>query len=149
MPGVIIAKVTIAQPVNDILSIEKTPPTASVSIVHIEPEAKFAIENVQSVVASGVPNLKPGNVTVVVSPKPLREIPLERLEEQRKRNMNFALGSGLIVLLIAGLAAVWYAVKRRKKQVESELKQIAETSEPAEIEANEQYALNSADENNY
>jgi type III secretory pathway lipoprotein EscJ len=149
LPGVIIVKVTIAQPVNDILSIEKTLPTASVSIVQTEPEAKFAIENVQSAVAGGVANLKPGNVTVVVTHKPLREIPRERLEEQRKRNMNFALGSGLIILLIAALAAVWYAVKRRKKQVEPEPKQLTETSEPAEIEANEQYALNSADEDNF
>ena len=149
LPGVIRVKVIVAQPVNDILSIEKTPPTASVSIVQTEPEAKFTIENVQSLVSGSVPNLKPENVNVAVSQQILREIPLERLAAQRRSNMIFALGSGLIILLIAALAAVWYAVKRRKKQVESETKQLAETSEPAEIETNGQYALNAADEDNY
>ena len=149
LPGVIRVKVIVAQPVNDILSIEKTPPTASVSIVQTEPEAKFTIENVQSLVSGSVPNLKPENVNVAVSQQILREIPLERLAVQRRSNMIFALGSGLIVLLIAALAAVWYAVKRRKKQVESETKQLAETSEPAEIETNGQYALNAADKDNY
>jgi type III secretory pathway lipoprotein EscJ len=149
LPGVIRVKVIVAQPVNDILSIEKTPPTASVSIVQTEPEAKFTIPNVQSLVAGSVPNLKPENINVAVSQQILREIPLERLAAQRRSNMIFALGSGLIILLIAALAAVWYAVKRRKKQAESETKQLAENRQAAEIEANGQYALNSADDDNF
>lgn len=149
LPGVIRVKVIVAQPTNDILSIEKTPPTASVSIVQTEPEVKFTIQNVQSLVSGSVPNLKSENVNVAVSQQLRREIPLERLEEQRRKNMNFALGGGLILLLIAALVAVWYAVKRRKKQVESKPEQITETGEPAEIGTNGKYALNAADEDNF
>ena len=114
-----------------------------------ETEAKFTPQIVQGLVAGSIPNLKPENINVAVSQQILREIPLERLAAQRRSNMIFALGSGLIILLIAALAAVWYAVKRRKKQTESETKQLAENSQPTEIEANGQYALNAADEDNY
>lgn len=149
LPGVIRVKVIVAQPVNDILSIEKTLPTASVSIVQTETEAKFTPQIVQGLVAGSIPNLKPENINVAVSQQILREIPLEKLAAQRRSNMIFALGSGLIVLLVAALAAVWYAVKRRKKQAELETGQLTEKSEKPEIEANGQYALNAADEDNY
>lgn len=146
LPGVIRVSVIIAQPDNDFLSLEKTPPTATVSIVQTENEPKFTIANVQSLVAGSVTSLKPENVSVGVSQQILREIPLERLNAQRRSNMIFALGGGLIVLLIAALGAVWYVVKKRKKKTAAEIKQLPEDSETAELDADEQYALNAADE---
>ena len=146
LPGVIRVSVIIAQPDNDFLSLEKTPPTATVSIVQTEAEPKFTIPNVQSLVAGSVTNLKPENVNVGVSQQILREIPLERLNAQRRSNMIFALGSGLIALLAAALFAVWYAVRKRQRQAAAEAKQFPETIESNELDADEQYALNAADE---
>ncbi len=149
LPGVIRVSVIIAQPENDILDLQKTPPTATVSIVQTEAEAKFTIPNVQSLVAGSVTNLKPENVNVGVSQQILREIPLERLNAQRRSNMLLALGGGLIALLAAALGVIWFIVKRRKKQkVATEIAQLTEGG-VNELEANEQHALNAADEDGY
>ena len=149
LPGVIRVKVIVAQPVNDILSVEKTPPTASISIVQTEPEPKFTIADVQNLVAGSVPNLKPQMVNVAVSQQILREIPLERLAAQRRSNMIFALGSGLIALLIAALVAVRFALKRRKRAAEQSIARLPEHIEPAEIGANGQHTLNAAESEEY
>lgn len=114
LPDVIRASVVIAQPSDDVLSLEKTPPTASVSIVLKETQPKFSIETVQAQVSGGVPNLKPENVKVAVSQQALREIPLEALAQKRRSNTIFAVGTGVLVLLALALGAVWTISKRRK-----------------------------------
>lgn len=150
LPGVIRTSVIIAQPADEILSLQKTPPTATVSIVQTEIEPKFTTDTVRSMVTGSVPNLKAENINVAVSHQVLREIPLEKLAEKRRSNMIFALGGGLIALLVAALIAVWYAFKRRKRPSEAEeFKQISDEDELAELDINERRALNSAEEETY
>lgn len=149
LPGVIRVSVILAQPDNDPLDLTKTLPTATVSIVQTEPEAKFTISAVQNLVAGSVTNLKPENINVGISQQILREIPLERLNAQRRSNMIFALGSGLIVLLAAALAAIWYVVKKRKRQAAAEADQLPERIENNELGAGEQYALDVAESEDY
>ncbi len=147
LPGVIRVNVIIAQPDNDVFSIDKVLPTATVSIVQTEPEPKFTINDIKILVSNTTTNLRPENVSVGVSQQLLREIPLERLREKRSRNMTLALGGGLIALLIAALGVVWYVVRRRGKMAEAE--QTAENDESNQLESGEPHALNAAEDEDY
>lgn len=147
LPGVIRVSVIVAQPNNDILSLEKTPPTATVSIVQTEMEPKFTSDNVKNLVAGSVANLKPENVSVGISQQLLREVPMERLNSQRRTNKLLALGGGLIALLVAVLGTVWYTVKKRRREAEAE--QLTDGDAPDELEGDRQYALNAADDEDY
>ena len=115
LSGVIRSSVIIALPQDDVLSLEKTPPTASVSLIVKESEPKFSLADVQNLVSGGVPNLKAENVKVAITQQPLSEVPIEKLAAQRRSNIIFVLGTGVIILLGAILGAVWMIAKRRKR----------------------------------
>lgn len=134
LPDVIRASVIIAQPVDDVLSLEKTPPTASVSLVLKETQPKFTIEAVQNLVSGGVPNLKVENVKVAVSQQSLREIPLEKLAAQRRSNAIFAVGTGVVILLAAVLGAVWTIAKRRKENFPDRVEELPEGGDESDEE---------------
>ncbi|MDQ2747463.1 MAG: hypothetical protein M3T96_09405 [Acidobacteriota bacterium] len=149
LSGVIRVSVIVSQPDNDILSIQKTLPTATVLIVQTESEPKFSIETVQNMVSGTTTELKPENVKVGISQQILREIPLDNLRAKQHSNAIFALGGGLIVLLIAALAAIWWTVKRRQRQA-TDISQMPDGGgEIKELDADEQYALNAAEEEEY
>lgn len=141
LPDVISVVVNIAEPINDILSQEKIPPTASVSITLKDNQPKFTIEDVRGMVSGAVPNLKPANVTVTLSQQALREFPREKLDAQRQRNATYVIGGIVILLLGASLGAVWYITKRRKKKESAEPKQLTEEQETDEIQGFERSAL--------
>lgn len=136
LPDVIRASVIIALPTDDILSLEKTPPTASVSLVLKEAQARFTINDVQVLVSGGVPNLKTENVKVALSYQPLSEVPIEKLAAQRRSNAIFVLGAGIIILLGLALAAVWLVAKRRKREAE-EFKSLSELESETLFEPDE------------
>lgn len=140
-PDVIRANVIIAQPTDDILSLEKTPPTASVVLVLKEPQPKITVASVQSLVAGDVPNLKAENVTVQLSQQALREIPLEKLEERRRTNAIFAVGIGVVILLALTLGTVLIIAKRRRKKSPASAEQLTEGSETADFETVERPLL--------
>lgn len=146
LPGVINASVIVAQKEDDILSLQKTPPTASVLLVQKESQARFTHADVQNLVSNAVPELKPENITVSVSQQTLREIPLAQLAAQRRSNTIFALGIALIVLLAAALAGVWLTIKRRRRKLaEPEYEQLTEADE-MRLPATNQPALNAAND---
>ena len=149
LPGVIKVGVLIAQPATDTLSVlsgSKTPPTASVLIVQTEMPPKFADADVKSQVSGTVPDLKAENIQVTTTYQPLREVPLERLAAQRRRNTVYALGTSLIVVLLAALGAIWYSLKRREKSVESDVEQLNAGEDSAEIAGANRAALESGDD---
>lgn len=146
LPDVIRASVIIAQPTNDILSLEKTPPTAAVTLVLKENEPKFTTETVQNLVSGAVPNLKPANVQVAFSKQSLREIPTKELENQRRSNAIFTIGGVIIALLISVLGIVWYVTKRRNRDAANETNQIDESENPAELTDEERLALSEGNE---
>lgn len=146
LPDVIRASVIIAQPTNDILSLDKTPPTASVTLVLKEQEPKFTTETVQGLVSGAVPNLKPANVQVAFSKQALREIPIKELENQRRSNAIFAIGGGIILLLAAVLGGIWYITKRRKQKENAEPEQLTEENKTDELTESERLALNEGNE---
>ncbi len=141
LPGVITASVIIALPQNDFLSTQKIAPSASILIVQKEPQPKFTHADVQNLVSSAVPELKPENITVSISEQALREIPLAQLAAQRRSNTIFALGISLIVLLVAALAAVWFTIKRRRRLAEANSRELADDTEFNELETTNQSAL--------
>lgn len=133
LTGVIRASVVIALPTDDVLSLEKTPPTCSVSLVVKETEPKFSIPDVQNLVSGGVPNLKADNVKVAITQQPLSEVPIEKLAAQRRSNVIFTLGTGVIILLGATLAGVWMIAKRRKR-ADAAIEPFEDDFEPLEAE---------------
>lgn len=142
LPDVIRASVIIAQPTNDILSLEKTPPTASVTLVLKETQQKFTTESVQSEVSGDVPNLKPENVNVLITQQALRDIPFQKLEERRRSNTILAVGVGVISLLALALGALWWFVKRRREEPDSNVELLPEGELPGELPAIERPLLN-------
>lgn len=118
LPDVIRANVIIAQPYDDVFSLEKTPPSASVTLVLKEGQQKFTIESVQNHVAGDVPKLKPENVNVLITQQSLRELPLEKIAARRRKNAIFAIGGGTMIFLMSALGAVLYLSKRRNKEGE-------------------------------
>ena len=149
LPGIIKVSVLIAQPNNDKLSVlsgDKTLPTASVLIVQKEMPPKFADADVKSQVSGTVPELKPENIQVTTTYQPLREIPLEKLNAQRRSNKIYALGIGLILLLASALGAIWYMLKRRRRLAESDLEQLTDGDDAPEISALNRLALEAGDE---
>lgn len=146
LPDVIRSSVIIAQPANDPLSIEKTLPTASVTLIIKETEPKFTTETVQSLVSGAVPNLKPGNVQVAFSKQALRPVPMAELEDQRRSRAIFTIGGGVLLLLIGSLGTIWYLTKRRKQKSEVEPEQLTEEQNPDELPDAERLALNAENE---
>lgn len=120
LPDVIRANVIIAQPVDDPFILEKTPPSASITLVVKQGQQKFTIESVQHHVAGDVPKLKPENVNVLITQQNLREIPLEQFAARRRSNTIYAIGGGSVIFLTCALGAVLYLSKRRKGEGEGE-----------------------------
>lgn len=147
LPDVIRASIIVAQPVEDILSVEETPATtAAVLLVLKEVQPKFTVEMVQGQVSSAVPNLKPGNVQVSISQQSLREIPLEKLEAKRRSNAILVVGTGVATLLALALGAVLYVSKRRRENIGDDTRQLTEGETINEFDALNRSQLNSENE---
>ena len=148
LADVIRASVIIAIPSDDILSLEKTPPSVSVSLVVKENQPKFTIEAVQTLVSADVPNLKPENVKVVITQQALREVPLTKLAAQRRTNQVFIIGGCLVILLISALGVILYLSKRRQKNAGLNQDEGLRTEEnEADSDENEVALLEDGDDN--
>ena len=144
LPDVIQAGVIIALPTDDVFALEKTPTTASVSLVLKQYPPKFKAEDVKNLVSGSVPNLTPDNVRVAFSQQNMREVPLEKLAAQRRSNAIFAVGIGVVLLLALALGAVLFISKRRKDTLDDdELKELTEGEDYNEMENAETPLLDS------
>lgn len=143
---VIRASVIIAMPTDDVLSLNKTPPTASVSLVLKQMQANLTPEAVQQQVSGGVPNLKPENVKVTLTQQALREFPLEKLEAKRRSNKILALGVGVVTLLALSLGAVLLLAKRRREKPTADIGELTEGEEAEVLEMPERAMLNAREE---
>ena len=116
LPGVARANVTIVLPEDDTIKLDPYPATASVILVHKDPQPTFKGEQVQNQVAGGVPGLKPEKVTVSMlfeTPPPLP--PQENV--QRRNRILLAVGIGLLTVFGFQLAIILLQTRQQRAEL--------------------------------
>ncbi len=134
LPDVVGVDVLITKPKEGAFDSEKTPATASVALVVLKKTPGFTKDEVRKAVSGAVKNLSASDVNVIITHRPLREIPREQLFARRKSETIFSVGIGVILLLGAILGAVWMFNKRRKNAVFLESAENLEDLEPELLE---------------
>ncbi|HWS86735.1 MAG TPA: hypothetical protein VN282_07210 [Pyrinomonadaceae bacterium] len=127
LPGVTLALVTVVLPQDPTLELNPYPATASVVINYQGQSPSFSEQQVQNLVAKGVPNLKPQEVSVTMSQQTPRPVPRGELSARRRNSILLAIGLGLATLLCFFLALLLLRARRQR----------AEPREPAEAAADE------------
>ena len=117
LPGVARVNVTIVLPEDDSIKLDPYPATASVLLVHKEPQPAFTGEQIQNQVAGGVPGLKPEKVTVSMSYEPPPAIPHQDLNQRRHTNLILAIGLGLVAVLCFLLGSLLLQTRRQRAEL--------------------------------
>jgi type III secretory pathway lipoprotein EscJ len=117
LPGVARVNVTIVLPEDDSIKLDPYPATASVLLVHKEPQPIFTGEQIQNQVAGGVPGLKPEKVTVSMSYEPPPAVPHQDLNQRRHTNRILAIGIGLVAVLCLLLGTLLLQTRRQRAEL--------------------------------
>jgi len=117
LPGVTVALVTVVMPQDPTLELNPYPASASVVIVHKEQAAPFTEQQIQNLVAKGVPKLKPDDVSVTVSQQQPRPIPRRAMDSRRRANLLIAVGAALILVLGALLVVLFLQTRRQRARI--------------------------------
>lgn len=128
LPGVTLALVTVVLPQDPTLELNPYPATASVVINYQGQTASFTEQQVQNLVAKGVPNLKPQDVSVTMSPQNPRPVPRAELSARRRNSILLAIGLGLATLLCFFLALLLLR-SRRQRALSNAPQESAESSD--------------------
>lgn len=116
LPGVARANVTIVLPEDDTIKLDPYPATASVLLVHKEPQPTFTGEQVQHQVAGGVPGLKPEKVTVSMlfeTPPPLAP----QGNVRRRNSIMLTIGAGLLTIFCFLLVILLLQTRRQRAEI--------------------------------
>jgi type III secretion protein J len=114
LPGVTLALVTVVMPQDPTLELNPYPATASVVINYQGQTPSISEQQVQNLVAKGVPNLKPQDVSVTMSPQNPRPVPRAELSARRRNSILLAIGLGLATLLCFFLALLLLRSRRQR-----------------------------------
>lgn len=114
LPGVTVALVTIVMPQDPTLELNPYPASASVVVVHKEQSAPFTEQQIQNLVAKGVPKLKPEDVSVTISQQQPRPIP--RREMNARRVNNLLLFACAVVILGLGVLIAALVIQTRRQR---------------------------------
>lgn len=117
LPGVARVNVTIVLPEDDSIKLDPYPATASVLLVHKDPQPSFTGEQIQNQVAGGVPGLKPEKVTVSMSFEPPPAVPHQDLNQRRHTNLILAIGIALVALLCLLLGTLLLQTRRQRAEL--------------------------------
>jgi type III secretory pathway lipoprotein EscJ len=120
LPGVTVALVTVVMPQDPTLELNPYPASASVVVVHKEQSAPFNEQQIQNLVAKGVPKLKPEDVSVTISQQQPRPIPRREFGARRRANLLIA-GAAALVLILGSLLVVLLLQMRRQRARLAEL----------------------------
>ncbi|HLM55263.1 MAG TPA: hypothetical protein VK422_03990 [Pyrinomonadaceae bacterium] len=131
LPGVTVALVTVVMPQDPTLELNPYSASASVVLVHKEQSAPFTEQQIQNLVAKGVPKLKPEDVSVTISQQQPRPIPHREFGARRRTNLLLAFGAAL-VLVMASLLVVLLLQTRRQRARLAELSAQGEGEEALE-----------------
>lgn len=117
LPGVTLALVTIVMPQDSTIELDPYPATASVVINYKDQKPSFTEEQIQNLVARGVPDLKPQDVSVTLSPQTLRPVPQRELSARRRTNILLAVGVGVVVVLGSLLIVLLMQTRRQRAEL--------------------------------
>lgn len=126
-------EVNIAPPDNDPLNLKPQAATASVVIVHTDEKFVATPEEVQGIVANGVPSLPVENVRVSLMPREPRPISRAAADTRRRYNLFIAGGVGLMVVLCASLLVFFLQNRRQKAQLAARQAEAGKTEAEAEL----------------
>ncbi len=139
LPGVTCVEVNFVPPQERTLALNPYPSTASVLINYKTEAFTVGKDDVAALVAKSVPALDPANVSVVITPKPLRPLP----ENRSYQITRIALISGLGFATILTFVGIVYFLQRKRRDQEFE------SDEVAEYEGEEPERQTALLENNY
>ncbi|HEX8734235.1 MAG TPA: hypothetical protein VF721_02860 [Pyrinomonadaceae bacterium] len=114
IPGTTCVNVNFVPPQDRALAINPYPATASVVVNFKTPTFSVNQEQIAGIVARSVPDLKPENVSVVQSYKPLRPLP-ENMGSRTFTRIALVSGVGLATIL-AFISIVFFLQKKRRRQ---------------------------------
>jgi type III secretion protein J len=135
LPGVTLALVSVVMPQDSTLSLNPYPATASVVINYKEQQPSFNEEQVRNLVAKGVPNLKPQDVSVTMSQQNLRPVPQHELTSRRRGNILLAVGVGLVAVLGVLLVILLLQMRRQRAELAARQRDAAVEAADEEPEA--------------
>jgi len=113
LPGVTCVDVNFVKPEDRSLAINPYPSTASVLINYKTPTFPHTKEEIAGLVARSIPALQPENVDVVLSAKPLRPLPDNKIAYNFTR---IALVSGIGLATILAFVSVVFVLRKRRRQ---------------------------------
>lgn len=117
LPGVTLALVTVVMPQDPTLELNPYPASASVVIVHKEQSAPFTDQQIQNLVAKGVPKLKPEDVSVTISQQQPRPIPRREMNSRRRANLLLAAAAALVLVLGSLLVVLLLQTRRQRTRL--------------------------------
>ena len=117
LPGVTVALVTVVMPQDPTLELNPYPASASVVVVHKEQSAPFNEQQIQNLVAKGVPKLKPEDVSVTISQQQPRPIPRRELNARRRTNLLLAAAAALVLVMGAVLVVLLLQTRRQRARL--------------------------------
>lgn len=125
LPGVTCVDVNFVPPQDRSLAINPYPSTASVLINYKTAAFSTSKEDIANQVARSVPALQPENVSVVISAKPLRPLPDNKIVYNFTR---IALVSGIGLATILAFVSVVFVLRKKRRNQTDETGELAETS---------------------
>jgi len=125
LPGVTCVDVNFVPPQDRSLAINPYPSTASVLINYKTPSFSTSKEDIANQVARSVPALQPENVSVVISAKPLRPLPDNKIVYNFTR---IALVSGIGLATILAFVSVVFVLRKKRRNQTDETGELAETT---------------------
>ncbi|HEV2861559.1 MAG TPA: hypothetical protein VGX48_11165 [Pyrinomonadaceae bacterium] len=117
LPGVTVALVTVVMPQDPSLELNPYSASASVVLVHKEQQAPFNEQQIQNLVAKGVPKLKPEDVSVTISQQQPRPIARRELGARRRSNLLLAAAAGLVLVMGALLVVLLLQTRRQRARL--------------------------------
>jgi type III secretory pathway lipoprotein EscJ len=125
LPGVTCVDVNFVPPQDRSLAINPYPSTASVLINYKTPAFSTSKEDIANQVARSVPALQPENVSVVISAKPLRPLPDNKIAYNFTR---IALVSGIGLATILAFVSVVFVLRKKRRNQTDETEELAANS---------------------
>lgn len=132
LPGVTCVDVNFVPPQDRSLAINPYPSTASVLVNYKTQAFPVSKDEIASLVARSVPALQAENVSVVVTAKPLRPLPDNKIAYNFTR---IALVSGIGLATILAFVSVVFVLRKKRKNQPGEAEELVETTDDTPREA--------------